>query len=161
MKLINITVFGLMAFRGIVTFSRGGIFTAIAMILVFLVFLYFRSGFKKKYMIVTSFMLLLFSSSIIWIVSSNQTSGLIDKRYSNEDKKGREKEDISAGRLDLFVGELSGFIEEPFLGVGASGMKEQRIEELGKVVATHNELSRLLSEHGILGILILLTLTCL
>ena len=157
-KIINITLFGLMAFRGIVTFSRGGILTAILMIFAFLIFVYFRSSSRQKTIIITSFLMLLMASSIIWIVSSNQTSGLIDKRYANQDKKGREKEDISAGRIDLFYGELEGFVEKPFLGVGASGMKEHRLKTQGEVVATHNELSRLLSEHGILGIIILLIL---
>ena len=55
------------------------------------------------------------SSSVIWVISSNQTSGLIDKRYSNQDKTGKDKEDISAGRVDLFLGELEGFINNPFL----------------------------------------------
>ena len=65
---------------------------------------------------------------------------------------------MSAGRLDLFVGELEGFINEPFFGAGASGMKERRLETEGRVIATHNEVSRLLSEHGILGIVILFIL---
>jgi O-antigen ligase len=128
------------------------------MIFAFLVFVYFKSSERQKNMIIASFFLLIMASSVIWIVSSNQTSGLIDKRYYNEDKTGREKDDVSAGRVDLFVGELEGFINEPFLGVGASGMKELRIKTYGKVIATHNELSRLLSEHGILGIIMLLIL---
>ena len=37
-------------------------------------------------------------------------------------------------------------------------MKEHRLETKGQVIATHNELSRLLSEHGILGIVMLLIL---
>ena len=158
LKIINITLFSLISFRGIVTFSRGGVLTAILMIFSFLIFVYFRSSQRQKNLIVGSFFLLLCASSLIWVVSSNQTSGLIDKRYSNQDKTGREKQDVSAGRLDLFIGELEGFISNPFLGVGASGMKEQRIETKGEVIATHNELSRLLSEHGILGIVMLLIL---
>nr|WP_246457674.1 O-antigen ligase family protein [Winogradskyella echinorum] len=157
-KIVNIILFALISFRGIVTFSRGGVITAILMIFSFLIYVYFRSSNRQKNIIVTSFFLLLITSVVIWTVSSNQTSGLIDKRYSNQDKTGREKEDVSAGRLDLFFGELEGFVDKPFFGVGASGMKEHRIETLGKVVATHNELSRLLSEHGILGIVMLLIL---
>jgi hypothetical protein len=157
-KVLNIALFGLIAFRGIVTFSRGGVITGIFMIIAFLVIVYFKSNYKQKNIIITSFILLLMSSAVIWLVSSNQTEGLINKRYANQDKTGREKKDVSAGRVDLFIGELEGFISEPFLGVGASGMKERRLESRGTVVATHNELSRLLSEHGFLGIFILLIL---
>jgi hypothetical protein len=158
LKILNIFLFGVITFRGIVTFSRGGVVTAILMIFAFLGVFYFVSKGRQKSLIVTSFLLLLLASSAIWIVSSEQTGGMIDKRYANEDKKGKKKEDVSAGRVDLFMGELEGFINEPFLGVGASGMKELRIQTEGKVVATHNELSRLLSEHGILGIFMLLIL---
>ncbi|OZV67589.1 hypothetical protein CA834_11610 [Winogradskyella aurantia] len=158
LKTLNILLFSLIAFRGIVTFSRGGILTAILMIATFLFMVYLKSNKKQKNMIVIYFFSLIAIASLVWIVSSSQTSGLIDKRYAGQDKLGREKEDVSAGRVNIFMSELEGFIDHPFLGVGASEMKEIRLERLGKVVATHNELSRLLSEHGLLGIIILLIL---
>lgn len=158
LKIINILLFALVSFRAIITFSRGGVITAILMIFAFLVIVYSKSNRRQKNIILTSFASFILISSLIWLVSSNQTDGLIEKRYTNQDQIGREKEDFSAGRVDLFVGELNGFIDEPFLGVGASGMKERRLVSLGRVIATHNELSRLLSEHGILGVIILLIL---
>lgn len=157
-KIVNIVLFGLIGFRGIVTFSRGGIFTAILMIISFLAIYYFKSSYKQKNMIAISFMLLIVASSITWMISSDQTNGFIDKRYTNQDKMGKQKEDISTGRVDLFIGELQGYVDSPFFGVGASGMKERRIKTHGYILATHNELSRLLSEHGILGIFMLLIL---
>jgi len=158
LKILNIILFGLVAFRGIITFSRGGVLTAVLMIFAFLFFLYFKSSKKQKYIIVVSFLLLLMTSSIIWVFSSNQTSGLIDKRYSNQDRAGKVKKDISAGRVALFMDELEGFINNPFLGVGANGTKEARILVTGREVVSHNELSRILSEHGVLGVMILLIL---
>lgn len=158
LKAVNIILFALVAFRGIITFSRGGVFTALLMIFAFLFIVYSKSNWRQKNFIITSFVSLVIISAVIWVVSSDQTNGLIDKRYTNQDKIGREKKDVSAGRVDLFVGELKGFVNEPFLGVGASGMKEQRLVTIGRVIATHNELSRLLSEHGILGIIVLLIL---
>ncbi|WP_370104834.1 O-antigen ligase family protein, partial [Winogradskyella sp.] len=158
LKIVNIILFSLIAFRGIITFSRGGVITAILMIFAFLVVVYSKSKRRQKNLIITSLISFVVISAFIWVVSSNQTNGLIEKRYTNQDKIGREKNDVSAGRLDLFMGELQGFIDEPFLGVGASGMKERRLISLGRVIATHNELSRLLSEHGILGIFMLLIL---
>jgi hypothetical protein len=157
-KAINIGLFGIMSYRGIITFSRGGVITAILMIFSFLVIFYYKSSSRNKRIITVSFFTIIFASAVIWIVSSNQTGGLIDKRYSNQDASGKLKEDVSAGRVDLFLGELEGFISEPFFGVGASGMKELRLQKLGYVVATHNELSRMLSEHGMLGIVMLLIL---
>jgi len=155
---INIILFSAVTFRAIVTFSRGGVITGIIMILAFLALLYFQSKSREKLKIIVSFCLIIMVLSVTWIVSSSQTEGLIDKRYNNQDKKGIDKEDISAGRVDLFMGELEGFIENPFLGVGANGMKEMRIERIGRGIASHNELSRILSEHGLIGVLILLIL---
>ncbi|NRB59401.1 MAG: O-antigen ligase family protein [Winogradskyella sp.] len=157
-QVVNIMIFAAISYRGIITFSRGGIFTAILMILAFLTIYYFKSNYRNRRIVSISLVLLLLVSVATWVVSSSQTSGLIDKRYANQDAKGREKEDISAGRVEIFIGELEGFIDNPFLGVGASGMKEQRLQNSGEVVATHNELSRILSEHGILGVIILVIL---
>jgi hypothetical protein len=158
LKLLNGGLLGLIAFRGIVTFSRGGIFTAILMVGAFLVVLYGRSSFKVQQRLIGTSVLFLLLGVATWVSSANQTEGLIERGYANEDAAGREKEDISTGRVDLFLGELEGFLENPFLGVGANGMKQERLDASGQIVASHNELSRLLSEHGVFGVLALVIL---
>lgn len=156
--IINSLLFAAIAFRAIVTFSRGGVVTAIIMIIAFLVFLYFNSESKEKFKILSSFLVFALILSLTWMYSSAQTEGLIENRYSNKDGSGREKKDVTTGRLDLFMGEIDGFTDNPFFGVGANGMKELRIERFGRGVVSHNEVSRLLSEHGIMGVIILLIL---
>ena len=155
---INCILFGAVSFRAIVTFSRGGVVTAIIMIIAFMFFLYIKSESREKFKILSSFLVFIFILGATWMYSSAQTEGLIENRYTNKDGSGREKKDITTGRLDLFLGEIEGFTDNPFLGVGANGMKELRIERSGRGVVSHNEVSRLLSEHGILGVLILLIL---
>ena len=93
-----------------------------------------------------------------WSISSTQTRGLIDKRYANQDALGREKKDIGTGRVQLFQEEIDGFLNNPFLGIGASRVKNKRVETTGQHLPSHNEIGRLLSEHGFLGIIILLIL---
>jgi len=158
LKVFNLFLLCVVSFRALVTFSRGGVFAALIVIAAFLWVLFFQSGYRQRQQIVGMFGLLVLGGMLTWGISSNQTSGLLDNRYSNQDAIGREKEDISTGRVDLFVHEIQGFFEHPFLGVGASGMKQERLDEGGRVVASHNEVSRLLSEHGMLGIIILLLL---
>lgn len=158
LKLFNLGLLFTVTFRALVTLSRGGVFAAIIVIAGFLTILYSKSNFKKQQQIIGLFLLLSIGSIITWTVTSSQTSGLLDNRYSNKDAIGREKEDVSTGRVDLFVNEIQGFIDSPFLGVGASGMKQARLEEKGKIIASHNEVSRLLSEHGIFGVIIILLL---
>jgi hypothetical protein len=158
LKVLNAVILGAMAFRAIVTFSRGGIFAAIIVSFAFLMIMFFKSSAQKKGQIFITFILFTIAISITWVISSNQTNGLIDKRYANEDSLGRDKGDLSTGRLALFEEEMEGFLGSPFFGVGASRIKDIRLEEQGIKLPSHNEIGRLLSEHGILGIIILLIL---
>ncbi|WP_159023067.1 O-antigen ligase family protein [Formosa sp. L2A11] len=158
LKVFNLILLTFVSFRGLVTFSRGGIFTAVLMIIGFFVVLYGRSTFKKRQQIIGSLFLLGIGVSITWMITANQTNGLIENRYTNKNAAGEEKSDISTGRVGLFEREFEGFLRHPFLGVGASGMKQVRLEEEGQIIASHNEVSRLFSEHGIFGIIILLLL---
>ena len=158
LKVLNLVILGGMAFRGIVTFSRGGIYAAIIISLAFLVIVFLKSSEQKKSNMVVTFVVFMMAISVTWVISSNQTRGLIDKRYANEDSLGRDKGDITTGRLALFEEEMEGFLSSPFFGVGASRIKDIRLEEKGIKLPSHNEVGRLLSEHGILGIIILLIL---
>jgi len=158
LKLINGLFLGAIGFRAIVTFSRGGVFGAILMILAFLFVLYLTANYKQRQQVISTMVLMGFLGLFTWFSSSNQTEGLIDKRYSGQNAKGEEKEDISTGRVDLFVEEFEGFLQNPFLGVGASGMKQERLDETGTITASHNEVSRLFSEHGVLGVIIFVIL---
>lgn len=155
LKLINGFIIIAISFRALVTFSRGGVFTAILMISAFLFFLYLESGYRQKQRIIQTFVFFCVLGIMSWVYSKNETNNLIGNRYANENAKGEEKEDISTGRFDLFIGELEGFKTNPYIGVGASGMKKVRLEQDGKVIASHNEISRLLSEHGMIGVFIL------
>jgi len=158
LKIFNVLLLAAVSFRALVTLSRGGVFGALIMIAAFLVIIYGVSKYRQKQQIMVSVFLLIVIGFTTWTISLNQSSGLVGNRYANEDALGRDKKDISTGRLDLFVHEFEGFKENPFLGVGASGMKQARLEEDGIIVASHNEISRLLSEHGLLGVLILVIL---
>ena len=158
LKIINGIFLAAITFRALVTFSRGGVVAAIIMVGAFLFVVYAKANYKQKQNILVTFFLFCLLGAGTWVISSSQTRGLLDKRYANEDALGREQEDITTGRVELFMGELQGFIKNPFLGVGASGMKQERLYIKGRIVASHNEVSRLLSEHGFLGLFILVVL---
>lgn len=152
-KIVNIVLLALMSFRAIVTFSRGGVFVAIIMI-VFFILMYFKksnSKNRKRITFLTGLFVVLGLS--IWAISSIETDGFIDKRYNNEDALGREKEDISTGRTALLSLELNAFLENPIFGIGVGKSKEYRLEKTGVLAASHNEMSRILSEHGIFGLI--------
>lgn len=158
LKIVNVIILVAMSFRAIVTFSRGGIIAAGIMIAAFLWVVYNKATYKIKNQIIGTSLLFLFAGILTWTISSNQTSGLIDKRYANQDALGREKEDLATGRVDLLMEEIDGFLSAPFLGIGASRVKDIRVERDGKELPSHNEIGRLLSEHGFVGIIIILIL---
>ncbi|WP_299334696.1 O-antigen ligase [uncultured Psychroserpens sp.] len=158
LKIFNLILLISISFRAIVTFSRGGVFAAIIVIIAFLGTIFYRSSEKLRNQIVVSFFLFITAVSITWIISSSQTRGLIDMRYANKSASGLEKKDITTGRLDLFMEELEGFIDNPIIGIGASRVKDIRVEMSGNQLPSHNEIGRLLSEHGMIGLFLIIIL---
>ena len=157
-KSLNLIILAAMTFRAIVTFSRGGVLAAALVTAAFFGTVVLRLKIKRLLPLFASIFLLVSILGVTWVISSNQTRGLIDKRYANQDALGREKKDLTTGRFDLFMEEIDGFLKNPFLGIGASRVKDKRIEETGQKLPSHNELGRLLSEHGLLGIICILIL---
>ena len=154
-SVVELVLLGFISFRGLVTFSRGGILTAIAAILILIAITYLRGQkvFRTKVFMVVFYGVVL--GALVWLYASNRTSGLIENRYANQNAVGIEKQDISTGRKDLFLTEVEAFIESPIIGIGVGKNKAYRFDKTGKIAASHNEISRLLAEHGSLGILAL------
>ncbi|MCL6219159.1 O-antigen ligase family protein [Zunongwangia pacifica] len=160
-KLINLIDFmllGLMGYRAVITFSRGGVFTGIICITTFLIFYYYKIDRRSRSSV---FRKILFIGAVglgVWTFSLVKTYGLIGNRYTNKDASGKLKDDITTGRSELIETELHAFINHPLLGIGVGKGKEYREEQLGIEIATHNEISRMLSEQGLLGLISLLIL---
>ena len=93
-----------------------------------------------------------------WAYTSFQTRGLIDKRYANQDAAGRVKESKFTGREDVAKGEIDIFLKNPIFGVGVGKGVEVRRAETGDGTLSHDEITRMLAEHGTLGIFGLLIL---
>lgn len=157
-KLLNLALTLIFAFRGIVTFSRGGVLTGTVMVVLLLVVVFFQLNSSNKAKVFLIAIVSFLGAVGVWGYSSIQTNGLINKRYANQDAKGREKESKFTGREVLFESEIDMFLENPFMGVGVGRNKEIRKKETGIVSASHNELTRMLAEHGTFGILGLLIL---
>jgi O-antigen ligase len=155
---INIFIISVMAFRGIVTFSRGGILAAVFMMIALVLNLYFITNLRTKAKIVSIVVFSVFATSLIWGYSVLQTNGLIANRYAGQDAAGRVKKSKFTGREELVETELNIFYENPYFGCGLSRSIKIRQQETGIDSASHNEITRLLAEHGFLGLLILIIL---
>jgi O-antigen ligase len=93
-----------------------------------------------------------------WAYSSFQTGGLIDKRYANQDAAGRVKVSRLSGREKVAKDEIDLFLKNPIFGVGVGKGVEVRKAETGDDTLSHDEITRMLAEHGTLGIFGLLIL---
>lgn len=154
--IINLLVTFYLGYRGLLTFSRGGMITGFVMILIFIFFVY---KYSKSKVIINYFVgVFIILSLIIWSYTSVITDGLIDKRYAGKNAAGVEKQDKFSGRGKLVDEEITWFLDNPFFGIGVGKGTDIRTEKYGFLYASHDEITRLLAEHGIFGILALMIL---
>ncbi len=146
-------------FQGLLTFSRGGVIGGVIGIL----FLIYNQWFLKNTKIVFSriYKLILIGIPLVifaFFITNEITKGKLVQRYQGETagtlagSKDKDLNNITTGRLNLFLGDLDIFLNYPLMGVGVNESKYYRTYAEG--VVAHVELSRLLSEHGILGLII-------
>ena len=83
---------------------------------------------------------------------------MLDNRYAGKNAKGEQKKDITSGRSAILNQQIASFAENP-LGIGVGNGKYKRQNSIVHITATsHNEVGRLIEEHGVIGVMILLLL---
>ena len=155
--LLDVFVLLYFVFRALLTFSRGGLITGIVAIISFVIF---YSLFKKlsfgafiSYAGLTAVFIV-----SIWLYTSNITGGMLDNRYAGKNASGVQKKDITSGRGAILNEQIASFVENP-IGIGVGNGKYKRQGAIGHVTAaSHNEVGRLIEEHGVIGLVILLLL---
>jgi O-antigen ligase len=154
---VDMFLFTYVLYRGLITFSRGGMITAFLAISLF-TYYYILSKENKILNLAKYTGLLALFVIALFIYTSNVTGGMLENRYANKNAAGGFKSDITTGRGTLFISEVSAFLDHPFFGIGVGGSKFYRMEELEIQAASHNEMSRLVAEHGLIGIVALMIL---
>ena len=155
--IVNLIVLLNITYRGLVTFSRGGMVTGFIMILLFLFYIYINSKSQGRYNLYRLLIFMSVAFLVTWLYTSNQTGGLIDKRYANQDAAGRVKESQLTGREEIWDSEMDDFLDNPVFGIGVAKALEVRKEKSGGlIIASHSEISRTFAEHGMMGIIALL-----
>ncbi|NGY37468.1 O-antigen ligase family protein [Flavobacterium sp. XN-5] len=158
MLILNLIIALNISFRGMVTFSRGGMITGFLMIVLLLSFLYLKSNFRGKVKLHYIMVVIALAMMVTWTYTSVQTGGLIKNRYANQDAKGREKPNQFSGRGDIAATEIDMFLDNPVFGVGVAKGAEVREVVTGNFAVSHDEVTRMLAEHGSFGIVGLLIL---
>ena len=155
-KWITYAILAFFLYRSLFTFSRGGNLAALLALTSF-VWIYMKSE-QKRVNISRSFRsLIIFGILAVSVVVTINTitGGMFENRFTGKTTYGEQREDITTGRADIMALDYELFVENP-LGVGAGGSSYFRRMQFQDEHASHNEFTRLLSEHGIFGVIIIL-----
>lgn len=155
----------LFVFRGLITFSRGGMIGGALGIIIFLLLDRGITGdgrvIKPVKAILTAIPVFIILA-VTFTYANKVTGGLLSKRYQGETPgtlAGRKEKTLNvftSNRLQIFKDDLKLWKEHPILGVGVGASRYLRDES--KDFLSHIEISRLLSEHGAMGLLYVLIL---
>lgn len=166
-KWLDILLMSGFVFQGLLTFSRGGILGGLIGIVVFLSIIKFASNIQMKRFQLTqfgSFLLpLIVFGFITFTIVNNLTRGNLLLRYQGETagtlsgSKEKSFNTLTTDRFNIFTQDLEIWKENLVFGVGAGASRYIR-SDIGNDQLSHVELSRLLAEHGILGLLFFLFL---
>ena len=127
--------------QGALTFSRGGSFNVVVALAVASPFVLSRARYIFRFLGAAAVLALL-TVTVLIPVGEAFTGGTISARFTSAS---------TTLRTDLAAEELSEFVDHPGFGTGV-GMAE-RADPFDEVsVASHTEFTRLLAEHGLLGL---------
>lgn len=157
-RLLDISIFTGFAFQGLLSFSRGGMIVGALGILITTFFPEQKSNFNlntsKPKLIVLVSVIVIYG---VFELANSITGGNLLLRYKGETEgtlrgtKELTADQFVTGRIGIFEKDLNVWKQNFISGGGVGSSRFLRDEErIG--VAPHIELSRLLADHGILGL---------
>ncbi len=161
-RIVDIIFLLLFSYQGILTFSRGGIVVAVIAIvmIIFTTKSSIKTGGKSGGFKAFSLIYLVIGAFVLagaYNMIDKASGGKLSLRYQGETEgtsAGNVEKDankITSGRSTIFEEDIAIWKDYPIFGGGAGSSMSLRKETIG--VIPHIEFSRLLAEHGILGII--------
>ncbi len=153
----DIGIMLLFAFQGLLSFSRGGMIIAV---LGMSILFFFNNRSKlsgNKGKLFVGGLATLLGVYLIFQVVNEITDGNLLLRYSGETQgtllgsKEKTSDVLVSGRLTILQEDLTLWLRYPMSGVGAASSRYLR--DKTQYISPHIELSRLLAEHGLLGLI--------
>jgi len=127
--------------QSFLTFSRGGVWTTLGALFVLFLFSLSKSVTRRRILRVSVTLAAFFI--LFWPILNDFTGGVLEARFLSTDPSKR----------DLIIkADWNAFLEHPGLGVGP-GQSSWYHRTIFRESQPHTEYSRLLAEHGILGLL--------
>jgi hypothetical protein len=161
---LNYILLALLIFRGLLTFSRGGMLVGAVAVLIVLMPNIFSST-RSFIRFFVSVCVLGALGTIIFLKVNSLTDNKLLLRYEGETKGTasgyREKtwNTVLAGRENIALSDIYIFRSNIYFGVGPGMAKTKRSDYGVENFAAHTEFTRLLSEHGLGGVGIIIVLT--
>lgn len=131
--------------QAVLTFSRGGVFSLVLAVAAIGLTSFTLSGQRGRTVIAVGLLVVVALQIMSW--AGAFTDGASEERFASTDSTNRS----TLARADLEL-----FLEHPLLGVGVGQAKYKR--DFPVQAAPHTEYSRLLAEHGIFGLGVLVAL---
>ncbi|MBN1304042.1 MAG: O-antigen ligase family protein [Anaerolineales bacterium] len=148
MRNLMVVLFAVFMTTSVLTFSRAGLWNAVGAIAVSLFFLVRDRTLLLRLQGVV-LVVGVIGYFVVYPVLIDVTKGAVLARFSDFDSTGRDK---------LIIEDLKTFEEHWVTGVGVGQTRYYRDNYLDQFKSNHTEYTRLLAEHGVLGILALLFL---
>ncbi len=150
-------LFFLMAFRGLMTFSRGGMIGAGVAIVIALISLGItKNRSAKSNNLFLTLILLIGLGGAAWNIINEASGGKLMLRYQGEtlgSYKYSAEKNVTTGRVEIYKRKWEVFKNNFLLGIGP-GMYRYHITDQGRKTKTpHAEYTRLLSAHGVFGLI--------
>lgn len=155
--ILDYLIFVYLVYRELLTFSRGGLIASIFAIII-IIYYYIKSRPNFIVSFVKISLITFVFGALIFNYTSEKTGNILSFRYQGKDTYGEYKKDISSGRIGFFKDEFELFLDNPLFGVGVGGSKYFREKTSNHKGSTHNELTRMISEHGLIGVFLLIFL---
>jgi len=147
------------AIRGFATFSRGGMIGPLIAGVILVGYSAISSKRSTILVSVLSFFLLVGTVGAFgWNFVNDKTQGRLKDRYEGRNYITGKAKDITTGRKEIMLAELNLFYQNPILGIGPGMGTLLVTNKMGNLAHSHSEYTRLLAEHGILGVAALIVM---
>ncbi|MCG8460678.1 MAG: O-antigen ligase family protein [Holophagales bacterium] len=140
-RFLLLAVAGGLQLQSLLTFSRGGTFNLLVA-LAFLAVHYLQHRRVRKIFLGMMLVVGVLGTALVLPRLNSWTAGNFSQRFTNID---------TTGRADIAEADLQLFRDNPILGVGPGMAKFRRQIGYRYGLASHTEFTRLLAEHGLLG----------
>ena len=143
--LLNFIMIGIMLWTGVqsaLTFSRGGLWGAFGAVAVAAFFLV-RDSRQRTLFLFVGVLFYLLVSIVVFPVLDQFTEGNLARRFQDLD---------TTGRIEIIQADLQAYRENPVFGLGVGESKNYHALVF-RYASAHTEYSRMLAEHGSLGLL--------